>query len=61
MQDKNKLKLLVFGVPIRINYAEAKVDYPTNLTKGQLDKIIVYIGNEGWLDKEFAELFRNSE
>jgi hypothetical protein len=61
MQVKNEFKLLVFGVPIRINYTEDKVDYPTCLTRDQLEKISLYLYSEGWIDEEFAELCRNSK
>ncbi len=49
---------MVFGIPVVIDYANDKVNYPSilNSDKIKLAKLSNYICEEGFLDDEFIEL-----
>lgn len=61
MKPESKISLMVFGIPVIINYAEDKVDYPSvlNSDKIKLAKLSNYICEEGFLDDEFIALCKS--
>ncbi len=58
MKPENEISLMVFGIPVVIDYANDKVNYPSilNSDKIKLAKLSNYICEEGFLDDEFIEL-----